>query len=92
MEQFAQCWLLLDCSKNALLRHKVNAAVKTVNFIAYIMRQVETVVKRCVAMNCFKTYQDGVSLYGFPQDPSLQLEWTRQVQRTLVSCSQMAIF
>jgi len=33
-------------------------------------------------MNCSKTYQDGVSLHGFPQDPSLRLEWTRQVQRT----------
>jgi len=33
-------------------------------------------------MNCSKTYQDGVSLHSFPPDPSLRLEWTRQVQRT----------
>ena len=39
-------------------------------------------VKRCVAANCSKTHQDGVSLHVFPPDPSLQLEWTRQVQRT----------
>ena len=38
-------------------------------------------VKRCVAMNCSKTHQDGVSLHR-PTDTSLRLQWTRQVQRT----------
>jgi len=37
-------------------------------------------VKRCEAINCSKTYQDGVSLHSFL--PDLRLEWTRQVQRT----------
>jgi len=56
--------------------------LKTANFIAYRTRQVETMVKRSIAMSCSITLQDGVSLHGFPQDPSLWLEWTRQVQRT----------
>lgn len=39
-------------------------------------------VKRCVAAGCSNTHSDGVSLFHFPRDPSLRLQWTRQVQRT----------
>ena len=38
--------------------------------------------KRCVAYNCFKTHRDGVRLFNFLNDPPLQLQWTRHVQRT----------
>ena len=37
-------------------------------------------VKRCVAAGCSNTHSDGVSLFHFPRDPSLRLQWTRQVQ------------
>ena len=39
-------------------------------------------VKRCVAAGCSNTHSDGVSLFHFPRDPLLRLQWTRQVQRT----------
>ena len=39
-------------------------------------------VKRCVAAGCSNTHSDGVSLFHFLRDPSLRLQWTRQVQRT----------
>ena len=39
-------------------------------------------VKRCIAAGCSNTHSDGVSLFHFPRDPSLRLQWTRQVQRT----------
>ena len=39
-------------------------------------------VKRCVAAGCSNTHSDGVSLFHFPRDPSLRLQWTRQVQQT----------
>ena len=38
--------------------------------------------KRCVAAGCSSTHRDGVSLFHFPRDPSLRLQWTRQIQRT----------
>jgi len=86
MEQFALYRLLQIAVKThyyvTMGTQLYEYILKTANFIAYITRQVETMVKRCIAMNCSKTYQDGVSLHGFPQDPSLRLEWTRQVQRT----------
>ena len=39
-------------------------------------------VKRCIATRCSNTQSDGVSLFHFPRDPLLRLQWTRQVQRT----------
>ena len=38
--------------------------------------------KHCVAYNCSNTHRDGVSLFRFPNDPLLRLQWTQQVQRT----------
>ena len=39
-------------------------------------------VKRCVAAGCSNTNSDGVSLFQFPRDPALRMQWTREVQRT----------
>ena len=37
---------------------------------------------RCVAANCSNVVSEGISLFTFPKDDHLRLEWTRQVQRT----------
>lgn len=39
-------------------------------------------VKRCVAAGCSNTHSDGVSLFQFPRDPALRIQWIKEVQRT----------
>ena len=39
-------------------------------------------VKRCVAAGCSNTYREGVSLFLFPKDHAIRLQWIKQVQRT----------
>ena len=39
-------------------------------------------VKCCVAAGCSNTNSDGVSLFQFPQDTALRMQWTREVERT----------
>lgn len=38
--------------------------------------------KRCVAVGCSNTTDDGVSLFSFPKDPQLSKKWSEQVKRT----------
>uniref|UniRef100_A0A6Q2XMN2 Lethal(3)malignant brain tumor-like protein 2 n=1 Tax=Esox lucius TaxID=8010 RepID=A0A6Q2XMN2_ESOLU len=37
---------------------------------------------RCVAYGCGKSWDDGVTLYNFPNDPEEFLKWEKQIQRT----------
>ena len=39
-------------------------------------------VARCIAAYCSLTDKDGVHLYSFPKDPSLQKKWANQEQGT----------
>ena len=39
-------------------------------------------IKCCIAVGCSNTHTDGVSLFSFPQNPSLRARWNKQVQRT----------